>query len=121
VNTDKQIIEFFQIRWPAYCKSATGLRPDQRPAWVWVIAARKAAAFLEAIRPFVICGRVETKIAHGLAFQAQKWRGSGCRSEEYREAQWIAYWWMAELNARGRQLPMPQRRSTCPNAAAHRQ
>ena len=114
VNTDRQVIDFFQARWPGYCKSATGLRPDQRPAWVWVIAARQAAAFLEAIRPHVVCDRVKRKLEHGLTFQAQK-RVGGNYSEEYRADQWNAYWWMAELNVRGRHMPI-----TCPDSAAHR-
>lgn len=116
VNTDREIVDFFQDRWPGYCKAATGLRPEQRPAWVWVIAARQAAAFLEAIRPFVRSTRVRTKIAYGLEFQAQKLSGLACRTQAYCEVQWNAYWWMAELNARGRQPPA----RTSPHSAEHR-
>lgn len=101
VNTDRQVLEFFQARWPGYMKSATGLGPRQKPAWVWVIAATKAAAFLRDIRPFVVRDRVRQRIDHGLYFQGQKRRGRGRSSPEYIEDQWNAYWWMCHLNERG--------------------
>jgi len=107
VNTDREVVDYFQSRWPGYMKSATGLGPNRRPAWVWVIAARQAAAFLRDIRPFVVTARVLRKLDHGLWFQGQKRLGSykalsPDEREAYRGDQWNAYWWMAELNTRGR-------------------
>src|SRR5262249_53123634 len=46
VNTNKQIIDWMNCRWPGFCKDATGLRPDQKPAWVWCLSARAALTFL---------------------------------------------------------------------------
>lgn len=108
VNTDRQVVDYFQQRWPAYLRPATGLRPDQRDAWVWVTAARKAAAFLRAIEPFIVTDRVKEKIRVGLQFQDGKWApGTGrYRSPEerrqYHEEQFNAWLWMKELNVRGR-------------------
>jgi hypothetical protein len=103
VNTDRDIIDFFQERWPGYMKPATGLRPNQRPAWVWVLAARRAMVFLLAIEPYIVRKAVREKITHGVAFQLAKTsKRPDNRSYEYAEQQWCAYWWMAELNKRGR-------------------
>lgn len=105
VNTDRQIVDWFQVRWPGYMKSATGLRARQRPAWVWVIAATQAIAFLKQIEPFVVRTAVRDKIAHAVAFQAQKSRHVSRMSEvdryHYAERQWCDYWWMCHLNKRG--------------------
>lgn len=101
-NTDFQVIDFFQARWPGYMKSAAGLRPDQRPAWVWVYAARKAAAFLAAIRPFIVRDIVKERIDCALRFQAGKSKPGATRvTDEYRAEQFAAYLWMKELNVRG--------------------
>lgn len=113
VNTDKQIVDWFQTRWPGYMKAATGLKPQQRQAWVWVIAARQAIRFLQAIRPFVVRDKVREKIGHAIAFQEQKRADTRRMTDQeryaYAEDQWISYWWMAELNKRGN-----------PNANQHR-
>lgn len=104
VNTDRQILDFFQQRWPGYCKLATG-RPDgTRPAWVWVIAARQAAAFLDDLLPYLQTERVRRKAELGLAFQDA--RRLGARGEAYREASWDYYRQMLALNQRGVK-PMP--------------
>lgn len=114
VNTDRQIVDWFQARWPGYMKAATGLRPEQRDAWVWVIAAGVAVDFLRAIRPFVVRDAVRAKIDHGLEFQAQKSKRVRFMSDleryNYAQEQWNAHWWMCHLNERGRR----------PNADEHR-
>ena len=101
VNTDKQVVDWFHDRWPGYMKPATGLRVDQRPAWVWVIAARRAAEFLRAIQPYIVTNRVREKAQFGIDFQENKKRGSNNHTNEYREDQFNAYLWMRELNVRG--------------------
>jgi hypothetical protein len=113
VNTDRQVLDWFQSRWPGYMKPATGLGPNQRPAWVWTIAARQAAGFLRDILPYVVRDAVRAKIAHALEFQGQKRNDtrsmSGADRYAYAEEQWCSYWWMGELNQRGN-----------PNADFHR-
>ena len=111
VNTDRQITDYFQSRWPGYMQKASGLDPTrQREAWVWNVAARKVAAFLAAIMPFVVRDAVLERIAHGLTFQAGKRSSHEARTLEYIEQQWNAYWWMCELNTRGvRKEPLPLR------------
>lgn len=105
VNTDSDVTDFFQARWPGYLKPCGVSKPNHRPAWMWVIAAHKAVEFLRAIRPYVVRRRVIERIDHGLYFQAQKRmdvRSMTARERyEYAEAQWAAYWWMCHLNERG--------------------
>lgn len=101
-NTDRDVLDWFQARWPGYMKKSTGLDlTRQRQGWVWLIAATKAAAFLTAIRPFVVRRRMIDRIDHALAFQAGKRHGRANRSLGYIADQWAAYWWMCELNQRG--------------------
>lgn len=106
VNTDPESIEFFQQRWPGSLRPASGLHGNCRPAWVWVIPARRAAVFLRAIRPFIVRSRVRERIDYALQFQDQKRSDTHTMSEEereaYRQVQWESHWWMAELNKRGR-------------------
>lgn len=110
VNTDLQVVRFFADRWPGYCRAATGLKDTQRDAWVWLVAARRAAAFLEDIRPFIVRDKVKSRIDLGLQFQRGKEGGGGKpRSEQYAEDQWNAYWRMCELNTRGRDPDLPPR------------
>jgi hypothetical protein len=98
-NTDKEIVDFFAQRW-AGSVHYTAAHARQREVWRWRCAARQAAAFLEEIRPFIRTSRVRERIEHGLAFQAQKVFHRS--DEDYAADQWNAYWWMAELNVRGR-------------------
>jgi hypothetical protein len=100
VNTDKECIDFFQRRWPAHVRPATGLRPGQRPAWIWVATARHAAAFLAEIQPHLRTERVRRKVRLGLDYQAQKTLG-GHQGPEYRAAQQRYYLEMKTLNRRG--------------------
>ena len=96
-NTDESLVRFFG-QWGG----SVHFHPQQgrrRAYWRWRVSSRQAAAFLAEIRPYVRSERVLAKIDHGLAFQAQK--QSNRSDEAYREDQWAAYWWMAELNARG--------------------
>lgn len=97
-NTDDQIVRFFVERWGGVVQHHPS-RGRRRAYWRWRTASRQAAAFLRDIRPFVITDRVKGRIDHGVAFQEQK--RPTCSTEDYREAQWAAYWWMAELNLRG--------------------
>lgn len=115
-NTDVQVLEWFQARWPGHMKPVRGLRPDQKDAWTWVIAARKAATFLEEIRPYIVRDAVRARIEHGLDFQGQKRNAKHLGDEAdryaYAETQWNAYWWMCHLNQRGRpQAGQHRRRS----------
>jgi hypothetical protein len=101
VNTDRQVVDFFQARWPGYMKPATGLGPNARPAWVWVSAAREASGFLRQVLPYLRRDRVRERAWSGLAFQDHKRSDRSNRTEAYREEDFNAYLWMRELNARG--------------------
>lgn len=100
VNTDEALIDWFQARWPGYCKPAPG-RPGRRDAWVWTIAANVARDFLVAIRPYVVSGRMLERIDLAVRWQELKavhWRH---RDEAWAEEHFALYLYSAELNARG--------------------
>ena len=99
-NTDPEVLEFFQARWPAYMKKVW-TRPDQRDAWAWVTAARKAMAFLDAIEPYIVTARVRNKLQVARQFQALKSTPIRERLEDYYEQGFNLYLWMRELNVRG--------------------
>ncbi|MDP9350375.1 MAG: hypothetical protein M3P51_02365 [Chloroflexota bacterium] len=97
-SIDADIVGFFHDRWGGYCKSVS-VGPGRRPAFAWLIAARRAAAFLSQIQPYLRSERMREKVEWGLAFQAQK--RLGARGEEYRATQQQYAERMAELNLRG--------------------
>lgn len=101
VNTDRELIAFLQERWPGYCKPATGLRANQRPAFVWTIAALQALAFLELIEPFVVTERMRERIATARWWQQIKAKHWRYRTEADYEESFNCFHWMRELNARG--------------------
>lgn len=101
VNTDRQVVDFFAARWPGYLRAATGLGPNRRPAWIWGIAARKAAVFLRELEPYLVTARVRQKAALALEFQGQKTAGRRNRTADYAEEQWSYFMQMKNLNARG--------------------
>jgi hypothetical protein len=101
VNTDLSVVEFFQARWQGYMKSATGLRSDERPAWVWVVGAKKAESFLETILPYIHTERVWTKAQVAFAFQELKSLPPSQRPLDYTEQSWRFYRGMKAMNVRG--------------------
>lgn len=101
-NTDREILDFFQARWPGHMKPTRGLRVDQREAWQWLTAANKAAAFLCDLMPFFQTSRVIEKAKFALDYQGDKSSLKAVYlSDRYREEQFNAYLWMKELNVRG--------------------
>jgi len=101
VNTERELVEQFNEWWPGYMKPATGLRPDQKPAWVWNVAARKAEVFLVAVLPY-LGERMWTRAQWGLMFQAQKTRDQTInRTATYIQRQWSFYDAMKVMNKRG--------------------
>jgi hypothetical protein len=100
VNTDREHVDWFQSRWPGKVRAATGLRPDQRPAWVWVRHGVQAAAFLRDVEPYLRSARVRAKFHLGLEYQRQKVLG-GNQGLAYRERQGRYHLEMKALNRRG--------------------
>jgi hypothetical protein len=103
VNTDVEIVEFFQARWPGYMVpvKADGNRRD---FYRWRAASWVAAGFLTAVMPHLRTKRVRERAALGLAFQTQKSRDCRInRTDEYAARQREFYDRMAVLNLRGRQ------------------
>src|SRR5262245_59617841 len=100
-NTNLEIIEWMNSRWPGYCKPVSGLTDDQRPDGAWVIAANKALAFLEAIKPYVITTRMRERIKAARWWQQIKAKHWRYRTEADYEESFNCWHWMAELNRRG--------------------
>lgn len=100
-NTDHQVIEFFQQRWPASkiserIPSGSG---NARLVYAWRLTSRRACEFIEAILPHIRTTRVRAKALLALQVQASKRRG--IRSQSYRDQQTAYLLEMRGLNARG--------------------
>lgn len=101
VNTDRELIDWLQARWPGYCKPASGIAPGHRPAFVWTIAARQALAFLEEIAPYVVTTRMRERIDAARWWQQIKAKHWAYRTEEDDAEGFACFLWMRHLNARG--------------------
>src|SRR5215471_3278635 len=84
-NTDMDILNFFQSRWPSSRLKKVSVRPDQRDAYCWALQARRALVFLEMIAPYVICQRNKDRIWTACEFQALKSLRRGERPIDYAE------------------------------------
>lgn len=100
-NTNLDLVEFMQDRWPGSVRPATGLRPDQRPAWVWTLASRRALAFLDEIEPYAISERLRERIRTARWWQEIKSKHWRYRTEADYEEAFCCWHWMSELNRRG--------------------
>lgn len=100
-NTNRELIDFLNDRWPGYCKPVTGLGPRRKPAWRWTIAALQALAFLEQIEPYVVTWRMKERIETARRWQAIKTKHWRHRTEADAEASFNTFHWMRELNVRG--------------------
>jgi len=104
VNTDRSVVEFFQDRWPGYCKAVRPV-PGHKQAWVWTVAARKAERFIRDLLPYLFTERMWTKAQWGLTYQDTKQVGRRrLRAEEvddYLALQEHFYSVMCDLNRRG--------------------
>lgn len=102
VNTDPEVIAFYQTRWPGHMRWVAG-SGNRRDFYRWRIAATVAARFLNDIMPYLRTHRVREKALLALDYQAQKSKLSTVnRSPEYGERQLWFYDRMAALNRRGR-------------------
>lgn len=104
VSTDREIVDWMNARWPTRTKiTAADPATNRRQAFRWMTQARRAAAFLVEVEPFVITTRMKARIALALEFQAQKTWSSRERGdpEEYRGVQFGYYLRMRGLNVRG--------------------
>jgi hypothetical protein len=99
-NTDRDIIDWMQFRWPGYCKPVS-VGPGRKPAWAWAIAANVALRFLGSIEPYVITKRMKHRIDAARRWQKIKGKPWQYRTEEDAEESFACYHWMAELNRRG--------------------
>jgi hypothetical protein len=101
VNTDVEVIAFYQGRWPGYMRQVAAT-PPRRPFYRWRISSGVAAEFLNDILPYLRTARVREKALLGLEFQAGKTRDQSVnRTDAYRERQAGYYERMKALNVRG--------------------
>lgn len=100
-NTNVEIIDWMNSRWPGHCKPVAGLRDNQKPAWRWVIASRQALAFLMKIRPFIVTERMRLRIEAAELWQQIKAKPWQHRTEADYEEAFNCWHWMSHLNRRG--------------------
>ncbi len=112
VNTDPEMVQFFQTYWPGYMRGPLSRRGDGnwRDYYRYRSAAWVAARFLTDVLPYLRTERMRGKAELGLAYQAQKSKLSTVnRTPEYRARQVWFYEQMAALNLRGAGTePCPQ-------------
>lgn len=102
-STDTDMIVPFVRWWPACMLRQPKVKAHHRHAYVWVAAARTAAAFLRAVRPFIRTARIREKIELALEFQEQKSSSHAVnRTPEYLARQIDYYERMRALNVKGR-------------------
>lgn len=102
VNTDEQIIDFFNSRWGGWKQGLYGPRPRRKPGWIWTVAGPSAEDFLREIEPYLRTRRVREKVYLGLHFRASQSRSKVTqRDPAYRETHREFYAEMRELNRRG--------------------
>lgn len=109
-NTNRQLIDWMNSRWPGYCRPMSSQQPNRKPAWVWAIAANQALAFLESIEPYVVSDRMKERINTARWWQRIKAKHWRYRTEADFEESFNCWHWMAELNRRG----------VLPNSKQHR-
>jgi hypothetical protein len=100
-NTNKEILNWMNDRWPGYFMSAS-VREECKPAWVWAIAANKALSFLDAIAPYVLTERMKERIDTARWWQKIKSVPWQKRTEADAEEAFACWHWMSHLNRRGR-------------------
>jgi hypothetical protein len=103
VNTDAEVVAFFDERWPGYLRQVAFEGGHRRDYWRWRCAALVAARFLTDVLPYLRTDRVREKALLGLEFQDQKTAARSNRTPEYAARQRSYYERMAVLNQRGRQ------------------
>jgi hypothetical protein len=104
-NTDRQVIDWFQSRWPGYVQGAYGKRPRRKPAWYWTLIGPRAEAFIRQLRPFLRTERVRRKVELAIAFRDHQHstghKGGPAVPIDYKSTQRRMYQEMRSLNARG--------------------
>jgi hypothetical protein len=101
-NTDRQIIRFFQTRWPGWVQPAYGERPGRKPSWCWTVAGPAAVDFITEILPYLITSRVRQKARLALLFRKnQSRRKRDWNKSSYKPIQARLYARMRVLNKRG--------------------
>ena len=100
-NTNLELIDWLNARWPGAVGTASTSRPDQRPAERWTTPCRRALAFLEQVEPFVVTWRMRERIAAARWWQLIKTKHWRYRTEEDDEEAFNCFMWMKHLNRRG--------------------
>lgn len=105
VNTDEEVIAFFQDHWPGYMRGPIFVTGNRKPYYRYRRAAWMAADFIVDILPYLRTERVRRKALLGLGYQAQKSvQATVNRTPEYAERQRLYFALMKNLNHRGQPL-----------------
>jgi hypothetical protein len=103
-QVDTDVLTPIAARWGGRIRAATGMRPDQRQAYVWTAAANAALRFLLDIEPFIMSARNRERIALAREFQEGARPGGRIPPDEdevYRGWRFGCWLRMRRLNRRG--------------------
>jgi hypothetical protein len=100
-NTDREIVEFFQNRWPGLVGPHKPQKPNHKMAWTWRLQGNFVFGFLLDVSPFFRT-RAEREKAD-LLLESQRARWAGYKLSGHSERIGTYRDRMRKLNQRGRQ------------------
>lgn len=73
-NTDREIIDFLQARWPGLV-SVRAATLKHKPAWIWRLQGNFIIGFLEDVLPYFVTTSERRKAVLALESQRARWAG----------------------------------------------
>lgn len=104
-NTDAEVIDFFQVRWPGSIRTIRPKSPRAREAQCWALYGSRVLPFLLDILPYVRRSAVRAKCE--LVIESQRMRRRGSRAPDYAPTLETFRDRIRVLNQRGRPLALP--------------
>lgn len=101
-STDREMVEFFHVRWGGWLQPGYGHRGNRKPSWSWTATASWAEKFLNDVRPYLRLPRIQAKVELALQFRTRQSRSAHVyKARGYKAAQREIYHQMRGLNRRG--------------------
>ena len=100
-NTDKSIIDFFNLHWPVKKVREEIGYGNRRTCYVWILTGKKATSFLQTLLPCLRTERVKNKAVLALDFQRHKYVRRVSVRDEYDKEEEEYYQRMKLLNRKG--------------------
>lgn len=99
-STDREIVAFFDHRWPGVIYTKKPAKPQHKIAWTWTLNNSEAIAnFLDDLRPFLQTAAEREKF--DVVTPCALARRRGAKNPEYGKAMRAAHQTMRRLNMRG--------------------